>query len=106
MSDLPPSLCPDCEHSVNAHVFEFDFERYFCGGTYGDCGCRLGPSDIARALLNAEPTEAEVKAAADAIRRERAFMAAAAFGVPLNALPECCELIARAALRAAREARA
>lgn len=44
-------LCPDCNHSINAHVFEFDFEQYFCGGTYGDCGCCLSPSDIARALM-------------------------------------------------------
>ena len=62
--------------------------------------------DIARTLLFGEPTEAEVKAASLAVRHERAFMAAAAFGVPLNALPECAELIARAALKAAREARA
>lgn len=60
-------LCPDCGHSINAHEFEFDFEQYFCGGTYGDCECHLSPSGVARALLVAEPTDAEVDAAAEAV---------------------------------------
>lgn len=45
--------------------------------------------------------EAAVEAATAAVRRERAFAAAAAFGVPLDAVPECAEMIARAALAAA-----
>ena len=45
--------------------------------------------------------EAAVEAATAAVRRERAFAAAAAFGVPLDAVPECVEMIARAALTAA-----
>mgnify|MGYP003588336180 CR=1 FL=1 len=45
--------------------------------------------------------EAAVEAATAAVRRERAFAAAAAFGVPLDDVPECAEMIARAALTAA-----
>ena len=45
--------------------------------------------------------EAAVEAAASAVRKERAFSAAAAFGVPMDAVPQCAEMIARAALAAA-----
>ena len=45
--------------------------------------------------------EAAVEAAALAVRKERAFSAAAAFGVPMDAVPQCAEMIARAALTAA-----
>ena len=55
-----PTRCPECRHDINWHGYEFDFDRYMCGGTYGDCNCDLSPSDIARALLAAEPTDAQV----------------------------------------------
>lgn len=42
-----------------------------------------------------------IEEAAKAVRRERAFVAAAAFGVPSESVGECAELIARAALEAA-----
>ena len=45
--------------------------------------------------------EAAVEAAASAVRKERAFSAAAAFGVPIDDVPHCAEMIARAALTAA-----
>lgn len=45
--------------------------------------------------------EVAVEAATAAVRRERAFAAAAAFGVPLDAVPQCAEMIAYAALTAA-----
>ena len=45
--------------------------------------------------------EAAVEAAASAVRKERAFSAAAAFGVPMDDVPQCAEMIARAALTAA-----
>lgn len=45
--------------------------------------------------------EVAVEAATAAVRRERAFAAAAAFGVPLDAVPQCAEMIAHAALTAA-----
>ena len=45
--------------------------------------------------------EAVVEAAASAVRKERAFSAAAAFGVPMDDVPQCAEMIARAALAAA-----
>ena len=45
--------------------------------------------------------EAAVEAAALAARKERAFSAAAAFGVPIDDVPYCAEMIARAALTAA-----
>lgn len=99
-----PILCPDCGHDINLHVFEFDFERYFCGGTYGDCECRLGPSDIARALLTAEPTEAEVEAMADFLY-PRPFLFVMHGQTPEEAASARLDH-ARAALQAAREARA
>lgn len=46
-------------------------------------------------------TEAAVEAAASAVRKERAFSAAVAFGVPMDAVPQCAEMIARAGLTAA-----
>ena len=45
--------------------------------------------------------EAAVEAAASAVRKERAFSAAAAFGVPMDDVPQCAEMIARTALTAA-----
>ena len=48
-----------------------------------------------------EVPEAAVEAAASAVRKERAFSAAAAFGVPIDDVPHCAEMIARAALTAA-----
>ena len=45
--------------------------------------------------------EAAVEAAASAVRKDRAFSAAAAFGVPMDDVPQCAEMIARAALTAA-----
>ena len=45
--------------------------------------------------------EAAVEAAASAVRKERAFSAAAAFGVPMDDVPQCAETIVRAALTAA-----
>ena len=45
--------------------------------------------------------EAAVEAAASAVRKERAFSAAAAFGVPIDDVPYCAEMIARSALTAA-----
>ena len=45
--------------------------------------------------------EAAVEAAALAVRKERAFSAAAAFGVPMDDVPQCAEMIARTALTAA-----
>lgn len=45
--------------------------------------------------------EVAVDAAASAVRKERAFSAAVAFGVPMDAVPQCAEMIARAALAAA-----
>ena len=45
--------------------------------------------------------EAAVDAAASAVRKERAFSAAAAFGVPMDDVPQCAEMIARTALTAA-----
>ena len=45
--------------------------------------------------------EAAVEAAALAVRKERAFSAAAAFGVPMDDVPQCAETIARAVLAAA-----
>ena len=45
--------------------------------------------------------EAAVEAAASAVRKERAFSAAAAFGVPMDGVPQCAEMIARTALTAA-----
>ena len=46
-------------------------------------------------------SDAAVEAAASAVRKERAFSAAAAFGVPIDDVPHCAEMIARAALTAA-----
>ena len=45
--------------------------------------------------------EAAVEAAASAVRKERAFSAAVAFGVPMDDVPQCAEMIVRAALTAA-----
>ena len=45
--------------------------------------------------------EDAVEAAASAVRKERAFSAAVAFGVPMDDVPQCAEMIARAALAAA-----
>lgn len=45
--------------------------------------------------------EAAVEAAASAVRQERAFYDAAAFGVPADVAPQWAEMIARAALTAA-----
>ena len=45
--------------------------------------------------------EDAVEAAASAVRKERAFSAAVAFGVPMDDVPQCAETIARAALTAA-----
>lgn len=61
MSDI---LCPQCGHSINSTYAYFDesgLQEWNCDG--GDCDCHLAPSDIASALLTAEPTEAEVDAA-------------------------------------------
>lgn len=57
MSDLPPILCPECGHDIDYHEFNEP-----CWGSFylaGYCDCENNPSDIARALLTAEPTEAE-----------------------------------------------
>lgn len=91
------TLCPECHHSTNRHSYEFDFERYYCGGTYSECNCRLSPSDIVDALLAAEPTDAEVRAASEALESELADV-----GLTWTAARHA----ALAALRAAREARA
>lgn len=59
--------CPECGHSIDSTYAYFDeqgLQEWNCDG--GDCDCHLAPSDIARALLTAEPTEAEVEAAAKA----------------------------------------
>ena len=48
MSDIN---CPGCGHHIDEHDWE------------GRGACYQAPSDIARALLTAEPTEAEVEAA-------------------------------------------
>lgn len=61
MSDNP-TLCPECHHSTNRHSYEFDFERYYCGGTYSECNCRLSPSDIVDALLAAIRAERDAQA--------------------------------------------
>ena len=45
--------------------------------------------------------EDAVEAAASAVRKERAFSAAVAFGVPMDDVPQCAEMIARAGLTAA-----
>lgn len=45
--------------------------------------------------------KAAVEAAASAVRKERAFSAAVAFGVPMDDVPQCAEMIARAGLTAA-----
>ena len=45
--------------------------------------------------------EAAVEAAASAVRKERAFSATVAFGVPMDDVPQCAEMIVRAALTAA-----
>lgn len=96
MTDTP-TRCPECHHDINWHGYEFDFDRYMCGGTYGDCNCDLSPSDIARALLTAEPTEAMLDAASEALESELADV-----GLTWTAARHA----ARAAIRAAREARA
>ena len=71
---------------------------------HGDC------IDVMRAMPDAsvdaivtDPsvTREAVEAAASAVRKERAFSAAAAFGVPMYDVPQCAEMIARAALTAA-----
>lgn len=59
MSDQDPILCPVCQHNINAHEYEIDFERYFCGGTYGDCICGLSPSEISRFVLEIERRKAQ-----------------------------------------------
>ena len=59
------------------------------------------PSAPAPAPAPSVVPEAAVEAAALAARKERAFSAAAAFGVPIDDVPYCAEMIARAALTAA-----
>lgn len=56
-------LCPGCGHDIDSH-----------GILYGSpcvirpCTCFKQPSDIARALLAAPPSDAEVEAAARSLR--------------------------------------
>ena len=71
MSDLPPTRCPECHHDINWHGYEFDFDRYMCGGTYGDCDCGLAPSDIARAgvFISIDREPAEYAGADEDVRR-------------------------------------
>ena len=66
MTDLPPILCPECEHSIDDVYLTFYLD-WKCSGGNCDCDCDLSPSDIARALLTAEPSEAEIDAATDAL---------------------------------------
>ncbi|MCT1459890.1 hypothetical protein M3G03_10140 [Aestuariimicrobium sp. p3-SID1156] len=48
MTDLPPILCRECGCEIDDHIQP----------TCVDCDCELAPSDIARALLAAEPEPA------------------------------------------------
>lgn len=62
-SSQPP--CPSCGHDIDQHgpmdgCFWWELNE-------PKCLCDMRPSSIARVLLTAEPTEAEVEAAAEAI---------------------------------------
>ena len=94
--------CPECHHDIDRH--EFDEPCWECFYVWdGSDGpnethfCKLRPSDIARALLAAEPTEAMLDAAADAIN---------AVDIGQMSHRDIRLAFARAALKAAREARA
>lgn len=74
----PPILCPDCGHNIDAHhedgeaIIDACWEPEYAYDSEGDsveclCNCRMKPSDIARALLTAEPTDNEVDAASYAM---------------------------------------
>ena len=63
-------LCHKCGHDIDGHSDQVDCldcldERTDFGLT--SSRCMLAPSDIARALLAAEPTDAEVERAAKAL---------------------------------------
>lgn len=99
--DLPvhaptPILCPDCGHDIDCHALHEPCSD--CWQTAAFDGavdpCQQQPSDIARALLAAEPTDAKVAAAARAVWES----------IP-GITPRAAEKAALAALRAAREPR-
>lgn len=100
--------CPECGHGIDEHSDMTAHVGRRCrveaewGGPL--CGCDLRPSDIARALLTAEPTEAEVEAMADYLS-PRPFLFVMHGQTPEEAASARLDH-ARAALRAAREARA
>ncbi|SKF61471.1 Uncharacterised protein [Mycobacteroides abscessus subsp. abscessus] len=66
MIEIP---CPEpkCGHDIDYH-FEGGCEFLHEVNEY--CACDFAPSDIAHALLTAEPTEAEVRAASEALHAD------------------------------------
>lgn len=86
-------LCPECGHDIDYHELDKPCWVFYLAGY---CDCDLDPSDIARALLTAEPTEAMLDAASEALESELADV-----GLTWTAARHA----ARAAIRAAREAK-
>lgn len=63
-------LCHECGHDIDRHIRPRITGVSDQRCTRPECACPVAPSDIAHALLSAEPTEAEVEAAAAAIYAE------------------------------------
>lgn len=100
--------CPECGHDIDGH------ERYegILGRTcyvynpagFPDCTCKLTPSDIARALLAAEPADTQIEAAAQSLYDCNSHNWLAWDDQPIEVRVRYHDL-ARAVLKAARDAR-
>ena len=91
-------LCHECRHDIDYHALSFPRG---CEDGEG-CRCSLVPSDIARALLTAEPTEAGVEAAAQELHH---FHGINAWHILTEPSRDKWREKTRAILRAARQAR-